>query len=56
MTITGSQEAVDRAIRAVKNIVDGEKRSPEQRKVMQVSGAFVGCFAASSVLMQWGMV
>ena len=55
VTITGSSEAVGRAIQAVKKIVDSEKRSgPEMRKVMQVSGSFVGPFAASrSCLLPW---
>ncbi|CAJ1334150.1 unnamed protein product [Effrenium voratum] len=45
VTVTGPSEAVDRAVRAIEEILQSERRSnhqPEHKKVMKVAGAFVG--------------
>ncbi|CAJ1418914.1 unnamed protein product [Effrenium voratum] len=45
VTVTGASEAVDRAVRAIEEILQSERRSnhqPEHKKVMKVAGAFVG--------------
>ena len=46
VTITGSEDAVDKAARAIEEILSSDKKSlahqPEHKKIMYVSGAFIG--------------